>query len=493
MLARHAGYTGPKRGFTRKEMIMRNASSAAYERPVTPIERLFTRSPFSVVTMVARIQGLVTESMLRDALDKVCLRHVNLRVRIVDDEHGNPYFTADGAGEIPMHEVPWESEDQWIHVMDETSRVPLAFDERPPIRFFLLQGPDRTDLVIVSHHIICDGMSLAFLAKDLMAHLGDPSLEPEALPDPVQIGLDSLPEDVHLNLATRAILRRMNRKWDQQRVLFDHQDYLDLTATYWSELRHMTLPILFSEAETDELVARCKSEDVSVNTALTAAFAKAQMDENGGKLPHPRIGIATSLRGRLRVPVGEAMGFYASSVTFKAKWRRREDFWSNARRLQRRMQKLIQGKGSFKDPTSWCYLDPTFLEATSFKKLGGLVPPDAPSHEKLSAFARQDDAVKRILKLGKMDSLDKPFMGTWVTNLTRLDFPRRYGELELDRLILHPGAAYPLSQVVLVIGAVTCAGKLSLVMEFADDGQRPAMMRGVQDIAVELLLGSRVQ
>ena len=81
-------------------------------------------------------------------------------------------------------------------------------------------------------------------------------------------------------------------------------------------------------------------------------------------------------------------------------------------------------------------------------------------------------------------------MGTWVTNLARLDFPRRYGPLELDRLILQPGAAYPLSQVELVIGAVTCAGKLSLVMEFADDGQRMATMRGVRDRAVERLLGT---
>lgn len=30
-----------------------------------------------------------------------------------------------------------------------------------------------------------------------------------------------------------------------------------------------------------------------------------------------------------------------------------------------------------------------------------------------------------------------------VTNLTRMDFPRKYGELELDRLIMNPGGAIP--------------------------------------------------
>jgi len=64
-----------------------------------------------------------------------------------------------------------------------------------------------------------------------------------------------------------------------------------------------------------------------------------------------------------------------------------------------------------------------------------------------------------------MESLDKIIMGTAVTNLTRMNFPRKYGDLELERLIFYPGGAFPLSNVGLVLGVVTCSGKLSLVME----------------------------
>ena len=56
-----------------------------YERKITPLERFFTRSPFSIVTMVARIRGRVTEDMLRSAVYKVRQRHPNLRVRITED------------------------------------------------------------------------------------------------------------------------------------------------------------------------------------------------------------------------------------------------------------------------------------------------------------------------------------------------------------------------------------------------------------------------
>ena len=65
-----------------------------------------------------------------------------------------------------------------------------------------------------------------------------------------------------------------------------------------------------------------------------------------------------------------------------------------------------------------------------------------------------------------MDSLDQLVMGSAVTNLTRMDFPQKYGALELDRLIMNPGGAFPLSTVNLVLGAVTCSGKLSLLVEY---------------------------
>lgn len=63
-----------------------NLEAKKYERKVTSIERFFTRSPYSIVTMVARIKGSVSEEMLKNAVAKVQQRHTLLRVRIKDDE-----------------------------------------------------------------------------------------------------------------------------------------------------------------------------------------------------------------------------------------------------------------------------------------------------------------------------------------------------------------------------------------------------------------------
>jgi hypothetical protein len=70
-----------KRGL---RILLENHEVKKYERKVTPIERFFTRSPYSIVTMVARIKGSISESILRNAVSKVQGRHLNLRVRIIE-------------------------------------------------------------------------------------------------------------------------------------------------------------------------------------------------------------------------------------------------------------------------------------------------------------------------------------------------------------------------------------------------------------------------
>ena len=186
-------------------------SSKVYKREITPIERLLNLHPFAIVTMVARIRGTVTESMVRDAVSKVRQRHPNLRVRIIEDENGNPWLTSEGAKEIPVEAVPRESDDHWIKVVQTSSQIPFEFGVRPAIRFILVQSPTTSELVILCHHILCDGLSLAYLARDLMVHLGDPARDVELLPDPVPIGRDNMPEGVSANAVVKFLINRINR------------------------------------------------------------------------------------------------------------------------------------------------------------------------------------------------------------------------------------------------------------------------------------------
>ena len=261
----------------------------------------------------------------------------------------------------------------------------------------------------------------------------------------------------------------MNKKWETKKVIFNQEDYLSLNEAYWSNFNHKMISIELSETQTTELIKICKKESVSVNSALTTAFVGAQVAVRGNDPSHSSIGIAANLRNRLPIQVGESMGFYAGMIKLKWKYDIQKTFWDNARQFQKKIKPQFTNKNLFRDFVSWLNLDPTIIEAINFKKLGGLVNSQTSTGEKLNAFSKNKDIVMSILKRDKMDSFEHKIMGTAVTNLTKMDFSRTYGDLELDRLILYPGGAFPLGNINLVVGVVTCSGKLSLIVEYAEE------------------------
>jgi hypothetical protein len=198
--------------------------------------------------------------------------------------------------------------------------------------------------------------------------------------------------------------------------------------------------------------------------------------------------VAASLRDWLPLSPGEGVGMYAGGVELKLRYNPKWGFWDNARRVHKEIQRELTNKNMFGAVLNWLYLDPTISEAMSFKKLGGLVSPDAARYEKLSDFAAREDVVLRLLQRDGLDTLETRYWGTAVTNLGRLDFPRAYGRLELDRLIMQPGGGIPLANANLVLGAVTCCGKLSLVVEYAAEAVDSATMERIKDKAMEYLL-----
>lgn len=462
--------------------------STAYKRPASAMERLFTRSPFSLVSVVARIRGDITGEALAAAVGKVRMRHTNLRVRLEDDDQHNPWLTTEGADSIPVEVIPRESAEQWIRVVADAGAVPFDFEKQTPIRFFLIRSDAVSELIVMCHHILCDGMSLAYLVRDLLEHLGDPSLAVTVLPHPVPVGPATMPSDVSLNPLVRYVIRRMNLKWEANPVYFDQHDYELLTEAYWQTYDHRLAPIELSQAETTELVERCRRERVTVTTALTAAFAAAQSIELGERRYEPELGVAADLRNRLRQPAGEAMGFYAGVATYSYEYDARAGFWDNARKLHTKLQEGFTDETLFKEPLTWSLLSPTILDAINFKKLGSLVPEEAPGSTKLRDFSERKDVVQGILKRDKMESPDRVFMGTAITNLTRLDFPTNYGPLELERMIMKPGGAFPLASVNLVVGAVTAAGRLSLTIEYVENNIDRDTMETLQTTTLGLLL-----
>jgi hypothetical protein len=321
-----------------------------------------------------------------------------------------------------------------------------------------------------------------------MLYLGDPSKVVDQLPVPIPITLDNLPADVSQSRIVEFFINRMNRQWAEESVYFDNQDYQTLTKAYWDNFDHGIFCVELSGQQTAALVDRCRNEKITVNSAITTALCGAQSFVQGEQSHLEKTVIGTNLRDRLPHPPGEAVGYFAAGVELKLKYNHKISFWENARNFHSQIKPNITDKKVFSEVINWLYLDPTFFEAMNFKKLGGLVPTDSPRYEKLSNFSKKEDVVLRFLKRDKMESLESARIGAGITNLGRLDFPQTYGPLELDRLIMQPGGAFPLSQVNLVLGVVTCTDKLSLVIEYCKQAVDPGRMEKIKDKAMGYLL-----
>jgi NRPS condensation-like uncharacterized protein len=321
-----------------------------------------------------------------------------------------------------------------------------------------------------------------------MVHLGDPARGVEALPAPAPISLDNLPSDVSQSGLVKFFINRMNQQWADESVYFDQEDYKILTKTYWDNYNHKIFSIELSQEQTSTVVDRCRKENITVNTALTAAFSGAQSFVEGEKPYHAKIVVAANLRDRIPNSPGEGIGMYAGGVELKVKYNHKKSFWENARKFHKKIQPKFTNKNLFNDILNWLYLEATIFEAMSFKKLGGLVSPDSARYAKLSAFSKREDVVLRILQRDNLESLETKHWGTAITNLGRLGFPKMYGTLELDRLIMQPGGGIPLANANLVLGAVTCSDKLSLVVEYAEEAADTATMKKIKDQAMEFLL-----
>jgi NRPS condensation-like uncharacterized protein len=468
--------------------MMNSTENTIYRRRISPLESFFLHSPYAIVTMTARIKGNVSLDMLRKSVLKLQGRHTNLRLKLEFDDKGDPWLTSQDVQDIPVEVIPRDNDQSWMEVIRQQSLIPFDFQTRPAIRFLLVHTPQQSELVIFCHHMICDGLSLAYLARDLMAILGDPSIQLEILEDPTPIERDNLPPGVKINGLVNYFIQRINNQWQEERVHFTQEDYQSITDAYWSNFNHGMSLLKFSEEQTTQLVEKCKSEEVTVNSALAVGLAAAQIMVEGPQTYHSKITIAGSLRDRLKKPAGESMGFFAGAVSPKFKFNTKIGFWENARRFNEKVQLLYTTKNLFKESLVWSYLDMGILESLTFKMIGQMVPPTYSQAEKLNGFSKREDVISSMLKREKMDSFDNVLIGTAVTNLTRMDFPEEYGDLKLDRLIMNPGGAYPLIFVNLLVGAITCSGKLSLMLEYSLERIQPEVVEKIKEKLVSILV-----
>lgn len=138
--------------------------------------------PYNIVTAV-RIRGALTPERLRSALDNAQQRHPLLGVNTILDSRGIPWFTSEGIGPIPLTVLKREGSGHVLRITERELNAHFDIDKPrrsrlPLMRVTLLSPEDASnepsDMILCAQHTITDGMSMAFLVRDLLQFMTSP-------------------------------------------------------------------------------------------------------------------------------------------------------------------------------------------------------------------------------------------------------------------------------------------------------------------------------
>lgn len=419
---------------------MAGNDNANFQRKIIG-ERVMLMLPFNVV-FVGRVQGTVDPSEVATALERLRSRHPLLAVRAQIEANGTGTFTSQGVPPIQVHVEPRGRDDQWLaHVTDEL-RTAFPMETGPLVRATLIHSESACDIILCGHHVICDGMSLGYLLRDLLGCLAEPKTKLTGPVVPPPIDRSNVVTPPSTPALQRFVMGVINKRWAASDIRFSWSDMHRLHEKFWQCNTGMqVLAWAMEPDDTASLVERSRAEKVTVNSALWTAFLAAQHDVQGDRQRYrQRSALAVNTREQLRIPAGESFGFYASSLTVKLPYSPRRSFWDNARKIHSRIVRELARTNLFRMLASE-RIHPTLLDSLYFQKYGLL-----------------DDTLPSLF-LRKMGWHQITY-GYALTNVGRFDIPTRYGPLELEGVY---GPLFYSDVEEKMVGVITVGGRLSFL------------------------------
>lgn len=453
-------------------------------RKMSLCERMFFMSPACTVMMAARIAGPLDVTRFRQALAAVSRIHPFLQVKVVFDDHHNAYFSSDGVPQVPLRVISRVSDRQWPDVLKEEARIPFTLNKGPLIRCVLLHSPEVSDLLVLCNHSICDGMALAVFIRDLLAGYGNPGRKTEVMnpPDVMEI---LRPGPSLKGLAGRIIAVFANRKWRQDPYHFGQEEYAALYRSYWEGRRPGIVLFEFDPGESERLKEICRSQRVSVGSALSAACLWAHAEITGGfSESQQKLMVPFDLRRRADRPVGNVFCLCVGSLQFPFACSPEKSFWQNAASLDTEVHSRLNTKNlpGIDIPP----FDPSLMDALAgYSLFVNRIPGAYAGTGLLRKF--RDDTKNIVFSLTK--DFDTGMPGLVPTNLGPVAMPESSGDIRLDRLVFLPSS----SEInPLVLGGAGAGGRIIFSLQFVDPPAKtgispePEMIR-IRNRALELL------
>src|SRR5215831_15862904 len=271
---------------------------------------LLDQHHFVHFAVTALISGRTSPRDWRRALDHLQKRHPILSVCIDEEPDSIPSFRQADVTPIPLWIVEDEPELRWeVEVGKELAR-PFNPSRAPLIRAVLIQGARDAAFMLVAHHSIADGLSLAYAIRDTLDALAGRFLPP----------LPWLPsQDDMMNVSDSLVDGREQDAGAAMPAVYRPHD----------NARPTVKGLRLSPGLTSSIRARARQEGTTVHGALCAALVLASREVFAALREIP-LRILSPINARPLLDAGESCGVFLGATTSVFD-RQARDFWDIAR------------------------------------------------------------------------------------------------------------------------------------------------------------------
>jgi hypothetical protein len=280
------------------------------------------------IVYFVRLEGSFDPERLRLALGRVQRKHPALRALIREGRDGL-YYEEDCAPEVPLRVLRRMEEEDFRRESQLELTTVFPYDQ-PQLRAVMLQSERESDLLLVTSHRICDGMSMLTIVREVLRALHkDEDLIPYAPITTQDMIGDYQPPQLWKRKLTAGLVNGFTRLIPYSRRAPENKE----CCLEWSADRTLS----------DTLKQRCKAEGVSIHAALVVMLDRALFAVLGKKKTPSWIeSPMDARRGRLAALKSDMLFFGGGSLKIPTGQGRELNLWARAREIHEQIRKDIE-------------------------------------------------------------------------------------------------------------------------------------------------------
>lgn len=417
-------------------------------------ERLHLFAPGDVLVTHVEIEGIIFEEKLRESVKNAVSKNELLNARVVIDKNGSAYYETQKFDENPNAMVRILHHVYWKDIVNEQESIAFDLDHGELMRFYYLINEEKQEFLLIAHAFAGDAISHALLLNDIMKGLADMPVKAKPA---MLCRMDQLPKESQLSFPEKIKLKGILYNWKKEGTGFSEEEYYQLHAKVWKNKKTYIQYETFYKDALYRLAMYAKEHQVTVNSVILTAFAKASrelrhavvVDESGrqqtAELKPDEIAMVLSMRDDY-----DGMGDYEYTYSFRYLYDETLDFAENVQKLHNNIH-LNQPRERYQQLVWLRELPGELVDSIHFQAAGEYMNP----------------VTGEVMKQFGISTTPK---GMAVTNLVKVPLSAKYGSYKLRNYVYVPPV---LANARRIIGITTFQGIMNISFHAIQDEFTP--------------------